>query len=126
MRAGFDGRYFVPAAGCRNSERRAAQARFGKLYKAKDYGGALPVLQNVLATCAPTLFWLEEAQTRNDIAVTLYHLDRKDECLAVLKPTIDAYGKSEKEITEGLPPTDADNILPLVKAAWYNAKLCSK
>jgi hypothetical protein len=126
MRASFDGRYLVPAAGCRNGERKAAQGRFGKLYKSKDYAGALPLLQNMLTNCAATLYWLEEAQIRNDIAVTLYHLDRKEECLAVLMPTIDTYGSSEKAIEESLPPTDADSILPMAKAAWYNAKLCGK
>lgn len=126
MRATFDGRYAVPAAGCHNSERKATQAKFSQLYKSQDYDSALPVLQTMLNTCAGTLFWLEEAQIRNDLAVTYHHLQRNEECLAVVQPTINAYGTTEKEIQEALPPSDAESILPLAKAAWFNAKLCGK
>jgi hypothetical protein len=126
MRAGFDGRYLVPAAGCRHSERKAAQSRFTHLYGAKDYQGALNALQPLLTACAPTLYWFDEAQIRNDLAVTLHHLGRNDECLAVLKPTIDAHGKDEDALRDELPPSDFEAFLPLAKAAWYNAKLCAR
>ena len=126
MRASFDGRYLVPASGCRNSERKAAQGRFARLYGAKDYQGAFAALQPVLSDCAPTLFWFEEAQIRNDLSVTLYHLGRKDACVAVLKPTIDAHGTSEEALRDELPPSDFEGFLPLAKAAWHNAKLCSQ
>lgn len=125
MRASFDGHYQVPAAGCRNGQRRAAQSKFAKAYGAKDYQAALALLQPVLQNCAPTLFWLEEAQIRNDLAVTLYHLGRKDECRTVLKPTIDAYGSTEDALSKELPPSDFDSLLPLAKAAWFNQGLCS-
>lgn len=124
MRASFDGRYLVPAPGCRNGERKTVQTRFSHLYGVKDYQAALITLQPVLTGCAPTLLWFEEAQIRNDLAVTLYHLGRKEECLAVLKPTIDAHGKTEDELREELPPSDFESFLPLAKAAWYNRKLC--
>ncbi|MBV8634770.1 MAG: hypothetical protein JO002_09800, partial [Burkholderiaceae bacterium] len=86
MRAGFDGRYLAPATGCRNRERKAAQGNFVKQYGIKNYQSALNGLLPVLNGCAATLFWLEEAQIRNDLAVTLYHLGRKEDCLAMLGP----------------------------------------
>ena len=124
-RASFDGRYLIPAAGCRNRERNATEKKFAKLYGAKDYQAALNTLQPVLNDCAATLYWLEEAQLRNDLAVTLNHLGRKDECLAVLKPTLDGHARSEEELRMQLPPSDFDSFLPLAKAAWFNHKLCS-
>lgn len=125
MRASFDGRYHVPATGCHNRERKSAQEKFAKFYGAKDYQAALSALQPVLHDCAATLFWLEEAQIRNDLAVTLCHLGRKEECRAILKPTIDAHGTTEDALREELPPTDFESWLPLAKAAWFNQGLCS-
>ncbi|HEX7643354.1 MAG TPA: hypothetical protein VF472_14205 [Burkholderiaceae bacterium] len=125
-RAWFDGRYLVPAPGCRNRERNATEKKFARLYGSKDYQAALNILRPVLNDCAATLSWLEEAQVRNDLAVNLYHLGRKEDCLAVLKPTIDRYGTSESKLREELPPSDFESFLPLASAAWYNVKLCSR
>lgn len=123
-RASFDARYLFPAPGCSDSQRKATQAAFSRLYRAKDYAAALALLQPELQTCAATLYWVENAQISNDVAVTLHHLGRDRECLAVLKPVVNGYSTTEEDLRGDLPPADFENFLPQAKAAWYNIKLC--
>jgi hypothetical protein len=69
--------------------------------------------------------WLETASIRNDLAVTQYHLHDRAACLSTLDPLAADAAKSDAAIRENFPPTDADDYLPLVKAARTNLKLCN-
>ncbi len=70
------------------------------------------------------LSWLEKPSIRNDLAVTLYHLHDRAACLSVLEPLAEDASKTDAAIRENYPPTDADDYLPLIKAARTNLKLC--
>lgn len=124
MRARFDGMYFKPAAGCSSDERSRTHDAFKSSYAKKDYAAARAQLEPVLSQCASLLSWLETASIRNDLAVTLYHLHDRTACLSTLDPLAADAAKSDAGIRENFPPTDADDYLPLVKAARTNLKLC--
>jgi hypothetical protein len=125
VRAWFAKTYILPAAKCTPAAKASAQKRFTALYRAKSYTQALAELAPMLTECSKTLHWIEEGHIRNDVAVTQYHLGRIDECKSTLAPVLrDATG-DEDSLREALPPTDFDSFLPIAKAAWFNAKLCS-
>jgi hypothetical protein len=124
MRAHFDGTYFKPAPGCSSDERSSARDAFKASYAKKDYAAARTKLEPLLTQCAPLLSWLEKPSIRNDLAVTLYHLHDRAACLSVLEPLAEDASKTDDAIRDNYPPTDADDYLPLVKAAQTNLKLC--
>jgi hypothetical protein len=125
MRAHFDGMYFKPAPGCASDDRSHTRDAFKSIYAKKDYTAARAKLEPVLTHCAQLLSWLEAASLRNDMAVTLYHLHDRSACLSVLQPLAADAAKTDDAIRENYPPTDADDYLPLVKAARTNLKLCT-
>ena len=102
----------------------ATRRRFAALYRAKAYRQAESVLAPLLTECEQTLDWLESGQIRNDVAVTLFHLGRRAECLDALKPVLDMAGQDEGGLRQGMPPTDFEFFLPIARAAWHNARLC--
>lgn len=124
MRAHFDGMYFRPAPGCAGNDRTHARDAFKASYAKKDYATARAKLEPVLSQCASLLSWLETASIRNDLAVTQYHLHDRAGCLSTLDPLAADAAKSDAAIRESFPPTDADDYLPLVKAARTNLRLC--
>jgi hypothetical protein len=125
MRAQFDGLYFTPAPGCSSDDRSHTRDAFKAIYAKKDYAAARAKLEPVLTRCEPVLSWLEKASIRNDMAVTLYHLHERAACLSVLEPLAADAAKTDDAVRENYPPTDADDYLPLVKAARTNLKLCN-
>jgi hypothetical protein len=124
MRAHFDGMYFKPAPGCAGDERSHTRDAFKAIYAKKDYAAARGKLEPVLTQCAPVLSWLETASIRNDLAVTLYHLDDRAACLSVLEPLAADAAKTDDALREDYPPADFEDYRPLVKAARTNLKLC--
>ncbi len=124
MRAHFDGMYFKPALGCTSDDRSRTRDAFKASYAKKDYAAARGKLEPILSQCSSLLSWLETASIRNDLAVTLYHLQDRAACLSVLDPLAADAAKTDDAIREDYPPTDADDYLPLVKAARTNLKLC--
>lgn len=124
MRAWFEGSYLQPSPACTSGAKTATRRRFATLYRAKSYGQAASVLAPVLQECAQTLNGLESGRLRNDMAITLFHLGRRDECLDMLKPVLELAGKDEDELRQALPPSDFELYLPIARAAWHNARLC--
>jgi hypothetical protein len=125
-RAWFEGDYFIPPAGCSSREREQARAAFNTLYRARSYAAAQARLDPMFDRCGRYLTWLEDAQVRNDLAITLHHLHRDAECIALEKKLIPDGVRSEDEV-EGaleLPPADKDSFEPLARAAFHNATLC--
>lgn len=125
-RASFDGTYLLPPEGCRPAQRQSRRAAFLAGYQARRYSEALAQLSALQRDCGLLLSWLETDRVRNDLAVTLHHLGRDDECLAQLKATRAAQWSTEAEVREGLPPSDADAYLPVAKATWTNQRLCGR
>jgi hypothetical protein len=126
MRATLDGRYLKPAHGCTSKELTRLRDRFKKLYIARNYESAYDLLEPALRRCSPTLHSLEAGPIRNDLAISLYHLGRYQDCRKTLQPLLSWYPRSEKELKDNLPPSDFDNHLPIAQATWHNAKLCSE
>lgn len=125
-RASFDGTYLLPPEGCRPAQRKARRAVFLSAYQARRHAEALSTLSAFQRECGALLSWLEVDRVRNDLAVTLHHLGRDDECLAQLKATRGAQWSTEAEVREGLPPSDADAYLSVAKATWTNQRLCGR
>lgn len=126
MRAMFEGLYLKPRPGCAGLERQKLNQAFIKQYRGKNYEKAASILKDMLGNCVEIMGWLDRDQTRNDYAVTLYHLGRKEECLSVLKQTW-AYGvRDEDALRDTMAPTDFENYLPIAKATWHNIGLCTK
>jgi hypothetical protein len=125
MRASFEGHYLKPAAGCAPAGLNRTRAGFKRLYGARDYAAARAALEPVLANCARTLDWLEDGWIRNDLALAQYRMGDAAACRSTLQPLAKAAAESDDDVRGSLPPTDADNWLPIVKAARTNLKLCA-
>ena len=46
-------------------------------------------------------------------------------CIRDRAPLAEEAGKTDQELREAYPPTDADVVLPMLKAARTNLRLCS-
>jgi len=124
MRAAFEGLYMKAAPGCAPAAMRATRKEFKALYDRKDYAAARAKLEPAFNNCTKTLDWLETSWIRNDLAITQYRLGDNAGCLRTLEPLAKDAAKSDRQIQADFPPTDADNWLPVVKAARTNLKLC--
>lgn len=123
-RASFDGEYFVPEKGCKNKEVNNSRKLFKKLYGQKKYDEALAVLEPVLNNCSNTLFWSEIDWIRNDLAVTMAKVDRKEDCRKILEPLVEVASMNDDEIKNEYLPMEVDIHLSIAKAARTNLKLC--
>jgi hypothetical protein len=124
-RAAFEGRYLPSRAGCSEPERRTARREFKARYDAGDFAAALARLQPVLARCASTTPWLELGWIRNDVAITQFRLGAPGDCLQTLAPLRADAARSEAEIREAYPPSDADRYLGILRATRSNAARCA-
>ncbi|WP_295976227.1 hypothetical protein [uncultured Xanthomonas sp.] len=123
-RAWFEGDYRRAAPACVPEAAEATRARFLRQYQAKDYANAERTLAALLDGCGKTLFWLDAAQVRTDLALTQYHLGDRASCLRTLAPVLERAGSGAEDVRNSLPPSDADGFLPIARAAWHNAALC--
>jgi hypothetical protein len=124
MRAGFEGLYLKPAAGCESSARIETGKRFKSLYDQKNYADARATLEPMLDKCRKTLHSSELGSVRNDLAITMYKLQDFAGCLRMLAPYAADAKLSDDAIRESLPPFDADLMLETLRAARTNLKLC--
>jgi hypothetical protein len=124
MRADFQGFYLVPPPGCAPAARETARTEFKRLYDKKAYPQALAKLEPVLKSCARMVGWIEEGWIRNDLAITLLKTGDLAGCRRLLEPLAADAARTDEELREEYPPSDADNYLPVVKAARTNLKLC--
>ncbi len=125
-RAGFDGLYLKPMAGCGRVALQKTRDDFKRLYDRKQYAPALAMLSPVPTRCARTLDRYANGGILNDIAIVQYKLGQRDACLRTLAPFEEEAAMSDDEIRDGYPPSDADAWLPIVKAARFNLGLCRK
>lgn len=123
-RAAFEGRYLPSRTGCSEPERRTARREFKARYDAGEFAAALARLQPVLARCAAATPWLEQGWIRNDVAITQLRLGAAGDCLQTLAPLRADAARSEAEIREAHPPSDADRYLSILRATRSNAGRC--
>jgi hypothetical protein len=123
-RASFEGRYLPSRAGCSEPERKVARREFKARYDAGEYAAALARLQPVLERCAGSTPWLEAGWIRNDVAITQFRLGAPADCLRTLAPLRADAARSEAEIREAFPPSDADRYLGILRATRSNAARC--
>lgn len=124
MRADFEGKYLKTAPGCAPKPLARTREEFKRFYDRKDYATARAKLEPAFNVCAKTLDWLETGWMRNDLAITQFRLGDTAGCLRTLEPLAKDAAKSDAQIQSDFPPTDAENWLPVVKAARTNLKLC--
>jgi hypothetical protein len=126
MRAWFEGVYRKPSPLCVRKSIDDAKKKFKKSYVAKDYAGALAVINPVATQCKPFLHWVESAWVLNDLALTQFKLGDRAACLQTLKDLAPDAAKSDAEITGSYPPSDSEVYLPVVQATRTNLRLCTK
>ncbi len=124
MRAGFEGLYLMPSATCKRDAVIATRAKFKKLYLAKKFSEAYQTLAPILNECKRTTDWLTDGRIRNDLAVTLHKLNKRTECRTVLKPLAEDAALKDDDLAGKYPPSDLDNLMPVVRATRTNLKLC--
>lgn len=123
-RASFEGLYLRPSARCTKEAVATARKSFKQLYDTRQFAQARSVLEPVLTLCSRTLHRAEEGRIRNDLAVTMHKLADLSGCQLVLQPLAEDAKLTDAEFREGNPPADADMMLPIVRAARTNLRLC--
>lgn len=123
MRGSFDWTFMRPADGCSSKSVAGTRAAFKVAYDSKNYRRAYETLAPALRRCTATLSWFALGEITNDVAITLYHLQRPQDCVRVLKPLI-----AEVEMVERLdqPPVDAAAAKEVASAARTNLNLCER
>jgi hypothetical protein len=122
--AEFAGNYLKPQSGCSRVAVRRRRDAFLALYRQGEYARARDTLAPVLADCGPVLFYAVEADVRNDLAVTLYHLGERRACRAVLAPMREIAESSNAELRSGFPPFDPARHLRIARHTRNNLRLC--
>jgi hypothetical protein len=125
-RGNFEGLYRKPPPACTKTAMAQARTGFKKRYDAKDYTGALAALQPVVAQCKAFLHWIDFGRVQNDLAITQYHLGDKAGCQATLKDFAEDAARTDAQVRDDYPPSDADIYLPVLKAARTNLKKCKE
>jgi hypothetical protein len=123
-RASFEGLYLLPSARCTKDAVATSRKSFKQLYDTRQYADALAKLSPVLTLCSRTMNRSEEGRIRNDLAVTMHKLNDLSGCLLVLEPLANDAALTDAAVRENYAPSDAEMMLPIVRAARTNLKLC--
>jgi hypothetical protein len=116
-RVDFEPIYRKRPVGCDGHSVAATRSRFKGLYDRKAYEKAVGLLRPVLVRCDKTIDYENEMWVRNDLAVAYYKMGDKSACLSALKPMEDAREEDAR-------PSNTSWLLPIIKAARTNLKLC--
>lgn len=126
-RAFFRGMYTKLPQICGES----SQSRFLTLYRARKYEQAIGLLDRVHAQCSRWEHWSTVFARSNDRAITLFHLNRKSECISALaeftRVGISLDAETDREVAWsliGAQPTFEDIAIKQIQAARTNLKLC--
>lgn len=125
-RAGFAGTYHLPPADCTNQAVKKTRTEFKQLYNRKAYSQARTKLEPLLKNCSYLLHWTEEEWIRNDLALAQYKAGDAAACLQTLQPLAEDAAKTDAELRDNYPPSDADVKVPIIAAARINLNLCKK
>lgn len=123
-RAWFPGTYLKVPEACQPEASKRSQESFDILYKAGQFAEAYAVLEPQLDRCGPFLHLYASSSIRNDLAMTLLHLDRKADCRAMLAPLLDVFTRDEDLLRQRWGPMESDDILALARTTWRNDALC--
>jgi hypothetical protein len=61
---------------------------------------------------------------RNDLALAQLRSGDAAACRQTLAPLAEEAGRTDEQLRENYPPVDADVVLPMLKAARTNLRLC--
>lgn len=126
MRAGFEGSYKRAPALCTRSSQQNRRNEFLKLYRSRDFAGAIKILEPLLFQCSEFVNWIEIDDIRNDLALAQLHSGNPKACLQTLAATTAAPYTNEEKLKEEFPPCDFDNYINVAQATWHNKSLCEK
>ncbi|MCK6595318.1 MAG: hypothetical protein L6Q37_07545 [Bdellovibrionaceae bacterium] len=97
---------------------------FKKYYSKKTFALAEKTLRTVYDSCRSYMSIFEEMEIINDLAVTYKNLNKKDECLNIIKPFDEQADMSETQIKENYFPAEAETLAPIAKKLKFNRDLC--
>lgn len=123
-RAHFEGSYVLAPPACAPSAVRRARDRFKALYDKKSYAEARALLVPVVEKCGDLISEFDDAWVRNDLAITHYRMGELRACRDTLSRWVELARQPDREIKDGYPPSDADEMLRIANATRYNMKLC--
>jgi hypothetical protein len=124
QRAGFDYLYRRPAPACTDAAMERTRAAFLSLYQRRQYARARAKLAPLLAQCGPILQHSEDADIRNDLAVTLYHLGQRAACRKVLEPWREMADGSDDDLQQTYAPWDVGTYMEIAAKTRTNLRLC--
>jgi len=125
-RATFYGNYYLPPAACKPGPSKKTKDEFLKQYKARNYAQAYVTLNEWFGKCEHLMFWIDVDRTRNDLALTQYHMNQPAACLATLAKNYAAEKNTMEEVQLGLPREEYEAYASTAKATFHNLKLCGK
>lgn len=120
-RAWFPGEYFPIIPNCRKTK--SIRNEFSSKYKSANYQQARNLLIQHLNECERFTDWQTQAEVRNDLAITEFHLGDKAACLNALEP-IRIFVDDPAETGFALTPTDEEWGEAMKKTTRYNWKKC--
>ena len=123
-RAGFTGTYLRLPVSCSPKVVAATRKTFKQLYDARKFTAARAKLEPLLESCDSFLDTWTTGRIRNDLAVTLHKLGDLEGCRAVLEPLREDAEMTDQELRENYPPSDAESLMPIVRATRTNLRLC--
>jgi len=123
-RASFPGFYLKVAPACTPAALKKTRGAFKQRYDQKAYAAARALLEPALRQCARTLDRLNGGWMRNDLAIAQYRLGDVAACRQTLQPLQKEARQSDEDVRTEYSPIDAENYLPVVRAARTNLKLC--
>lgn len=98
--------------------------KFRQLYEQKQYQEAVASLTPLLERCGNLMNPLDLNWIRNDLAISFYHLKRRDACLSSLNPLAQDAARSDDDLRNELPVLIQEPYLRIIKATRTNQKLC--
>ncbi len=123
-RAHFEATYILPPPQCAPSRVSQMRSRFKATYDRKMFADARGLLAPLLEKCRSTLSPYDEGWVRNDLAITQYRSGDAAGCRNTLQPWLVHAQKSDATIQQEYPPSDAEEMLRIVRATRANLRLC--
>ena len=125
-RAGYDGLYIRLPAQCVQAAIRRTRDAFLMQYRRKLYAQARDTLAPVLSRCGRFLYFIEEGEVRNDLAVTLYHLGEYGACRNVLEPLREDAEVQDAQayVLRSAEPDYTSNRMKIADKTATNLRLC--
>ena len=122
--ASFPGLYLKVSPACTAGALKKTRETFKVHYDRKDYAGARALLEPVVKNCGRTLDRFTGGWIRNDLAITQYRLGDRAACTETLAPLRKDAAQSDEDLQTEYGRMDAEQYLPVVKAARTNLRLC--